>query len=274
MPITLYRRGRFWWLTGTDATGTRVHQSTGFTEKVQADQIRIQREKEGLDARLLGRKAVYTFAQAVEDYLLAGGDDHFLEKLVLHFGDRRISSLTGTLVRAAAMELYPAAAYTTWNRQVVTPVRAVINMAADAGNCDPIKIKGFTTRDRNVRRPSTPKKRAVDRSYIDAFRQHSDDPRLSALMLFMYQTGARISDALKLRDDSEDVDLVHRKVVFRNMKNGEDGEADLTIEMVYEIQQLREWNTCPPTCLHQSGACRSLRGSDLPDRSRHWSSVP
>ncbi|MEZ5801991.1 MAG: hypothetical protein R3E51_00845 [Rhizobiaceae bacterium] len=203
MPITLYRRGRFWWLTGTDATGTRVHQSTGFTEKVQADQIRIQREKEGLDARLLGRKAVYTFAQAVEDYLLAGGDDHFLEKLVLHFGDRRISSLTGTLVRAAAMELYPAAAYTTWNRQVVTPVRAVINMAADAGNCDPIKIKGFTTRDRNVRRPSTPKKRAVDRSYIDAFRQHSDDPRLSALMLFMYQTGARISDALKLRDDSK-----------------------------------------------------------------------
>jgi hypothetical protein len=41
-----------------------------------------------------------------------------------------------------------------------------------------------------------PAKRAVDRSYIDTFREHSDDPRLSALMLFLFQTGARISDAL------------------------------------------------------------------------------
>ncbi|TIW84668.1 MAG: hypothetical protein E5V52_09645, partial [Mesorhizobium sp.] len=69
----------------------------------------------------------------------------------------------------------------------------------------------------------------------------SDDPRLSALMLFLFQTGARISDAIKLEDDSPDIDLVNRRVIFRDMKNGEDGEADLTIEMVYDIQQLREW---------------------------------
>lgn len=60
-------------------------------------------------------------------------------------------------------------------------------------------------------------------------------------MLFIFQTGARVSDALDLEDNSPDIDLVNRKVIFRDMKNGEDGEADLTIEMVYEIQTLREW---------------------------------
>ena len=70
----------------------------------------------------------------------------------------------------------------------------------------------------------------------------SDDPRLSALMLFVFQTGARISEAINLDETIvPDIDLVNRKVTFRDTKNGEDGEADLTIEMVYEIQQLREW---------------------------------
>lgn len=29
MPIRIYKRGRFWWLTGWDASGKRIHQSTG-----------------------------------------------------------------------------------------------------------------------------------------------------------------------------------------------------------------------------------------------------
>lgn len=92
-----------------------------------------------------------------------------------------------------------------------------------------------------MRLPSTPPKHAVDRSYIDAFRGASDDPRLSALMLFMFQNGCRIGDAINLQDNSLDIDLINRKIIFRDMKNGEGGKADLTIEMVYEIQQLRDW---------------------------------
>lgn len=208
---------------------------------VEADQIRIIREKEGLDLKLLGPKACFTFDAAVTAFLDAGKSDRFIKPLLTYFAGARISELSGTSIRKAANTLYPDAAYTTWNRQVVTPMKAVINHSADAGDCQTVKIKGFSKRDRDVRLPTAPPKRAVDRSYIDTFRKHSDDPRLSALMLFMFQTGARISDVLKLGDDSADVDLINRKVIFRDMKNGEDGEADLTIEMVYEILQLREW---------------------------------
>lgn len=236
MAITIYKRGRFWWLTGVDAAGNRIHNSTGTTAEAVADLIRIDREKYGLDLKLLGPRATYTFAQAVDAYLDAGKSDQYLLKLLDHFQDTRIRDITGTDVRLAAKKLYPDAAYTTWNRQVVTPMRAVLNHAADAGKCDPIKIKGFSKKDRDARLPTTPPKRAVDRSYVDAFREYSDNLRLSTMMLLMFQTGARISDAIRLA--WRDVDLKDRVATFRDMKNGEDGKGDLTVELVYELQQL------------------------------------
>lgn len=244
MPLTIYKRGRFWWLTGTVRTRDgeqRVHESTGETVEAKADDIRVERENKAREELKLDPKDRFTFAQAVDLYLDAGKDKRFILPLLDHFKETRISEMTGSDVRAAAKLLYPGAVYTTWNRQVVIPTRAVINFAADEGKCREVLIKGFSKKDRDVKISDAPPKRAVDRSYIDTFREASDDPRLSVLMLFLFQTGARISDAIKLEDDSPDIDLVNRKVIFRDMKNGEDGEADLTIEMVYEIQQLREW---------------------------------
>lgn len=244
MPLTIYKRGRFWWLTGTIPTREgeqRVHESTGETDEGRANKVRLNRENRAQQEIDLDPKDRFTFAQAVDAYLDAGKSENFIRRLLEHFADTRISDMTGSEVRAAAKVLYPGAAYTTWNRQVIIPIRAIINLSANDGKCRPVLIKGFSKNERDIKRPSTPPKRAVDRSYIDTFREHSDDPRISALMLFLFQTGARISDAIKLEDDSPDIDLVNRKVIFRDMKNGEDGEADLTIEMVYEIQQLREW---------------------------------
>ncbi|RWB67613.1 tyrosine-type recombinase/integrase [Mesorhizobium sp.] len=276
MPLTIYKRGRFWWLTGTVPTREgeqRIHESTGQTIEREADKVRLNRELRAQQEIDLDPKDRFTFAQAVEAYLDAGKSENFIRKLLEHFAETRISDMTGSEVRAAAKVLYPTAAYTTWNRQVIIPTRAVINLSANDGKCRPVLIKGFSKNERDIRRPDTPPKRAVDRSYIDDFRAASDDPRLSALMLFLFQTGARISDALKLEDGSADVDLINRKVIFRDMKNGEDGEADLTIEMVYEIQQLREWKrerlasweTRVPWKGRRSGVRHSGRGAKKPN---------
>ncbi|WP_457151817.1 tyrosine-type recombinase/integrase [Mesorhizobium sp. P5_C1] len=244
MPLTTYKRGRFWWLTGTIFTREgeqRVHESTGETDERKADDFRQARERKAREELNLNPKDRFTFDEAVDRYLEAGKSESYIARLLEHFKGTRISDMTGSDVREAAKVLYPTAVYTTWNRQVVIPTRAVINFSADEGKCHPVAIKGFTKKDRDIKRPTAAPKRAVDRSYIDTFSEHSDDPRLSALMLFLFQTGARVSDAINLEDDSHDIDLVNRKVIFRDMKNGEDGDADLTIEMVYEIQQLREW---------------------------------
>src|SRR4029079_19470825 len=104
------------------------------------------------------------------------------------------------------------------------PMKAVINHSADAGDCHPVKIKGFTKKDRDVKKPTAEPKRDVDRSYIDTFRAHTDDQRLRALMLFLFQTGARVSEAIDLDEATGDLDLVNRTVTFRDTKNGEDRE--------------------------------------------------
>lgn len=240
MALTIYKRGRFWWLTGTVKIKDgeqRVHESTGETDEGAADAIRLNRETEAKEALGTPPKERFTFTQAVDAYLDAGKDDRFILPLLDHFKSTRISEITGSKVREAAKALYPDAAYTTWNRQVVTPVKAVINHSADAGDCHPVKIKGFSKRDRDVRRPTTPPRRAVDRSYIDAFRDHCLLPRHATLMLFLFQTGARISDAIRL--DWGDLNLPGRVVTFRDMKNGEDGDGDLTVELVFELQQMQ-----------------------------------
>ncbi|MDZ5697814.1 hypothetical protein [Chelativorans sp. M5D2P16] len=46
-------------------------------------------------------------------------------------------------MREAARILYPGASPATWNRQVVTPVRAIINFAAEEGLCDHFRMKRF-----------------------------------------------------------------------------------------------------------------------------------
>lgn len=247
MPLTIYRRGRFYWLTGSIKTKDgeqRVHESTGEADEGEADKVRLSRETKARAELELDPKDRFTFAQAVENYLEAGKSESFILKLLDHFKEARISDLTGSDVRAAAKVLYPTAVYTTWNRQVVNPTKAVINHSADEGKCRVVKIKGFTKKDRDIKRPTTPPKRAVDRSYIDAFRETCDDRRLAVMMLFMFQTGARVGDAIHL--EPGDVDLVGRKVTIRDMKNGEDGEADLTIEMVYELQQIEPAEGKPP----------------------------
>jgi integrase len=243
MPLTIYKRGRFWWLTGSLKTKDgekRVHESTGEADEAKADEVRLSRELEEREVRQLDPKLLFTFAAAVNDYLDAGKGDQYLAPLLQKFGTTRISAMTGAMVRAAAKEIYPGAAYTTWNRQVITPTKAVINLSADAGSCPPVKIKGFAKRDKNVRLPSTAPRVAVDRAYIDEFRAFCEEDRLRTLMLFIFQTGARIGDAIKL--EPKDLDLPGRKATFRNMKNGEDGQADLTIELVYELQQLEARN--------------------------------
>jgi hypothetical protein len=47
MPLTVYKRGRFWWLTGTVPTREgeqRIHESTGETDEAAADRKRLNVE--------------------------------------------------------------------------------------------------------------------------------------------------------------------------------------------------------------------------------------
>ena len=188
----LKRRGKVWHYAFT-LDGERYRGTTGETDKERAAEV-----AEGIKARqrsiLAGNvREVITFAECVQIYIKDDGEQRFLAPLLHHFRKHLVKDISGLDVRNAARTLYPDASPATWNRQVITPMRAVINKAAEAGLCNTIKVKRFPEE-----RPERP---AATREWIDAFCDAAlklDMPETAAIVRFMFETGARVSEACRL----------------------------------------------------------------------------
>ncbi len=141
MPLTLHKRGAIWHIRGTVA-GQRIRESTGLGRKSDAEIYRARREAEILQCHTHGRGPRLTFAQAALTYLEANGEGRFLAPLLDYFGpDTLLSEVDNAAVNRAAQKLYPDRAASTINRQLVTPISAVINLAADEGLCPPRRLR-------------------------------------------------------------------------------------------------------------------------------------
>lgn len=234
MGIKITWRAGHAYATGT-VQGRRIRQSLGTCDPAQAEEARAELEARAWKQSLYGDEAVRTFEEAALSYMEAGGDGRFLAPLIAHFKGVRAGSLRPGHIRDAARKLYPKAKQSTQRRQGITPAVAVINHAHDKGWCGAIRV---TDRKKDPK----PKRRAVDRAYIDAIRSRClsrkfPNPHLAALMLFFHQTGARMSDALRLHP--EDVDLDAATATVHQTKNGEPREIALTSEIVADLRDLR-----------------------------------
>ena len=87
-------------------------------------------------------------------YLDQGGEDRFLLPLLNYFGKEPLAKITPGRIRTAASTLYPDAGPATWNRQVITPARSIINCAHDSGLCPPIRVRQFKAYTQVERWPS------------------------------------------------------------------------------------------------------------------------
>ena len=234
--LKLKKRGGIWYVHGTIA-GRRIRQSTRTGDRRRAEEIAAQLEARLWKGAVYGEEAVRTFEEAALSYLEAGGEGRFLPLLLRHFRGRQVAAIKPGEVVQAAIRLYPDASAATRNRQVITPMRAVINHAAELGWCAPIRIRRFAER--------RPQRTAVDREWIDGFIAaavspspgRKGNPHLAALALFMYTTGARISEALALTWG--DIDLRARTASIRMSKTGGERRlAPLTAEMAAMLEDL------------------------------------
>jgi integrase len=133
-------------------------------------------------------------------YLDDGKSERFLDVLVERFENVKLGDITGISVRKAAKDLYPKAAGSTLNRQVITPMRAVIRHAADAGMCQPLSVKRFP--EERVTRP------AGDKEWLKIFCRTAMEmnmPETAAIARFMFETATRVSEACRL--EWKDVDI-------------------------------------------------------------------
>lgn len=226
-----------WQVSGTIA-GIRVRESLGTRKEGEAYKLAARIEVRLRTGASDGQEAIRTFEEAAVEYQLhggkegTGGDGKFLEPILKHFKGRLVSSIKSGELRAMANTIYPGRAAATKNRQAIVPARAIIMYAHGLGWCPPIRVEQFKV-------PKSRKHEPVSKEWLAAFMAESDRrklPHLSALVLFMNRTAARVSEAIRV--EGKDVDLAKRIVVLGKTKTGEDETRKLPADIIARIQGL------------------------------------
>lgn len=223
--LKLFKRGEIWWVRGT-INGFRIRESTGTAEKSIAEQYKAKRTLEVHKAEIHGQESVVTFAAAMELYLNAGKSERFLAPIFAEWGHKKISEIKPGNVHDLCLKLYPDSGPATHNRQVITPIQAIINHAAKRGLCNLIKVERFKV-EKKIPNVGT-------NEWLHAFIINSS-PHLGALAMFMAHTGARISEAVRL--EWKDVDFDNQIAILRTTKT-EPRVCDLPQALIIKLANL------------------------------------
>jgi len=227
MPLVLVRRPKspYWIIRGT-IRGIRIEETTGTTSKQYAEEIRAKREVELLEQSIHGRAATTTFAHAALAYVEGGGSDRFLAPVVEYFTTTLLSKIDQQAIDNAARNLFPKGAAATRNRQVYTPISAVLHYAARRKWCDKPVIE----------RPSQPQGRIRWISPAEAERLiDAADDYFRPLLVFLFYTGARTGEALALTWD--DIDLGRGHVNFPKTKTNFPRGVPLHQRVIAELKE-------------------------------------
>jgi len=229
MPLKIYRRpgSTVWQYRGTLA-GNRFRGSTGASNKETAQRIASAIEDKFYKRGLDGKEKALTWPKAVALYIGSGKSPKYLAKLVSYWGDAKIADMNAGSIRQSAIELYGTAKNATRNRQVLVPTLAVINHCAELQLCPPLKMKRFKV-DTKIKKP-------VTLEWINAFRAAAERPDIGALALFMFATGARVSEALAVRWD--DIVFKERRVLIRQTKLGNERRAHIPADLLVALANL------------------------------------
>lgn len=220
-----------WYAVGTVA-GERIRQSLKTRDRKIAEELKAQLEARIWKRHTYGEEAVRLFEEAATSYMQQGGERRYLAKVIKHFKGRAVGTIKAGELRSAALTLYPLATAATRNRQAIVPARAVINHAHDMGWCGAMRVKMPKVAKSTKHKP-------VDRTWLKAFLAQADNDKLShlaACVLFMNQTGARVSEAIRVM--GEHVNLNDRVAVLEKTKTEEWSVRHLTTELVARMAGL------------------------------------
>jgi integrase len=230
MPLKLYppdakAKRPNWRVRGT-YLGVRVERSTGTGEKRIAIKA-LAKIKDEIERGAFATPGVATFASAALLYMKSGGEARFMEPLLLHFGETPLPAIDQQAIDAAAVSLYPNASPATRNRQVYSPVSAVLKAG---GVTMPIKRpKGARGAVRlHWLRPDEAMR------LLDA--ADAANPRLGALLTFLLYTGCRLNEALRLTP--ADLHLAEAFAYVRETKNGNPRPVHLPPSVVAALANL------------------------------------
>lgn len=189
--------------------GRQVNQTAGTPVRRTAAQ-ELARVKAQIERDRFRGPAAPDFLTAAISYLDAGGEGRFIERLKNHFMETPLDQIDQAAIDRAAVLLYPQADAATRNRQVYTPVSAILKHAGHRHAFARPKGAGGTPRLCWL----TPEQANALTAAAWGL-----DARFGALMAFLFATGCRLSEALELAPDR--LDLGRATAWVGRTKNGE-----------------------------------------------------
>lgn len=208
--------------------------------RAQSDDRRLaEEEAAALEAEILRsawhgeRRGIRTVAEAMNFYLDTihpkPATQRMLAGILRTIGpDALLSDVDQEMInRLTRIVLRPDAAPSTVVRNLIVPLRAVLNNAAAAGWCEPPRF----------RIPRQPQGRT--RYLLPHEAEHlvqAAPIHLQVLLVLLLGTGARMSEALELQ--WRDVDLHGRRVIFWKTKGGRRRVAELPMRAMVALAAL------------------------------------
>ena len=188
--------------------GASVNKTAGTPDKAFAKKI-LKNIKAEIERGVFCRPGAPTFASAALKYIDAGGEERFVLKLAEHFGEMPLVGVNQASIDDAALVLYPRACTATRNRQVYSPISAILK---SAGVAEPLKRpKG----GRGAQRLFflTPEQAG---RLLGAAEAH--DVEFGLFLAFLLYTGCRLSEALSV--ELANVNLNEAWAYVPGTKNG------------------------------------------------------
>lgn len=212
MPLKLYKganRSPNFRIRGTHRK-VRIDQSSGTSDRNEAEALIKKLEYQIECGAVQPVSKVVTFDKAVKLYVMETKNERFLMKLLDYFKRRDITTITQQDIMRASHEICPNHTNATRNRQVFTPMIAILRMN---GIYMPIKRPA---KSRGTRRTFFFNQDDVAKLINAAYDR---DYEFGLMLMFLLYTGARLSEALALKVD--DLNLKDGSAVFQTTKNGE-----------------------------------------------------
>lgn len=202
MALVKTARSKYWYVDFTDADGVRRRVSTATTLKhVAKDMEREIRQKvkrtklgiEKVDPKRILFKDFFRKYIAVKDTKSVRNDEWNGNKwLIPAFGEKYLHSIKPEDVARFRSDMAAKVAPSTVNRQLAL-LRSCLNTAVDWGyiHSSPVKVKMYRERPSDIV--------ISEREQARLFDAIGQDRDLRDLVIFLFTTGCRKSEALKLK---------------------------------------------------------------------------
>jgi integrase len=212
MPLKLYppsisSKHPSWRVRGV-YLGIRVDRSAGTGDRKVAAKV-LAKIKDDIERGSFAQPGAVTFASGALLYMKGGGERRFLPPLLLRFGETPLTAIDQKTVDEAAVALYPTATPATRNRQVYSPVSAVLKIG---GVEKPLK------RPKGARGAIRLHWLSPEEAFALLAAADAQRPRFGTLLTFLLYTGCRLTEALSLTP--ADLNLAESFAFIRETKNG------------------------------------------------------